>query len=222
MHDWEVLFQGVNFERLLGGLWTSFSIALVAVLFSLVVGVPLGIAAASRNRWLRGGFQVYLQAIRVLPPLVLLFVFYFYLSLVTKVNLSAYASAITVFTLWGAAEMGDLVRGAVTSIPKHQYESAAALGLNPVQVQLRIVVPQSVRRLLPQAVNLVTRMIKTTSLVVLIGVVEVLKVGQQIIDVNRFEYPSAALWVYAAVFFMYFAVCYSISKAAAVLERRLA
>ena len=90
-------------------------------------------------------------------------------------NLSGETAAIIVFTFWGTAEMGDLVRSALISIPKHQYDSGYGLGLNKWQVYLYIILPQTIRRLLPSAVNLLTRMIKTTSLVALIGVVEVLK-----------------------------------------------
>jgi polar amino acid transport system permease protein len=85
-----------------------------------------------------------------------------------------------------------------------------------------VIIPQTIRRLLPPAINLVTRMIKTTSLVVLIGVVEVLKVGQQIIGANRFDSPSAALWIYIVIFFLYFIICYPISKVAGVLEKKWA
>ena len=83
---------------------------------------------------------------------------------------------------WGTAEMGDIVRGAVTSMPRHQTESGLSLGLTKLQIYRYILVPQTVRRVLPGAINLATRMVKTTSLVVIIGVVEVLKVGQQIIE----------------------------------------
>ena len=79
---------------------------------------------------------------------------------------------------------------------------------------------QAARRLLPQAINLATRMIKTTSLVMLIGVVEVLKVGSQIIDAARYDAPQGAVWVYAAVFFLYFIACWPISLIAGKLERK--
>ena len=116
--------------------------------------------------------------------------------------------------------MGDLVRGALTSIPLHQRESGAALGLTRLQVYRYVLVPQTVRRLIPQAINLATRMIKTTPLVMLIGVVEVLKVSQQIIDAARYDAPQAAVWIYGVVFLMYFLVCWPISLAAGRLEKR--
>ena len=101
--------------------------------------------------------------------------------------------AVIVFTFWGTAEMGDLVRSALISIPKHQYESGYGLGLTKLQVFIYIIFPQTIRRLLPSAINLLTRMIKTTSLVVLIGVVEVVKVGKQIIDASRYTASDSAL-----------------------------
>ena len=73
--------------------------------------------------------------------------------------------------------------------------------------------------LIPQAINLITRMIKTTSLIVLIGVVEVIKVGQQIIESSRLSVPSAPLWIYGVIFFLYFIICYPISKLATKLEK---
>jgi polar amino acid transport system permease protein len=129
-------------------------------------------------------------------------------------------SAVIVFTVWGTAEMGDLVRGALISIPRHQYNSGYALSLSKLQVYAYIVLPQTIRRLVPLAINLTTRMIKTTSLIVLIGVVEVLKVGQQIIEGNRYTAPSAALWIYITIFILYFIACYPITRVAGWLERK--
>lgn len=94
------------------------------------------------------------------------------------------------------------------------------LGLSPLQTYRFVIIPQTLQRLVPPAINLVTRMIKTTSLVVLIGLVEVLKVGQQIIDANRFQFPTAALWIYAAVFLLYFFACWPITLAAGHFEKK--
>lgn len=150
----------------------------------------------------------------------LLFIAYFGITRAFDINLSGFAASVIVFILWGTAEMGDLVRGALISIPKNQYESAEALGLSRRQMYRFIIIPQSLRRLLPPAINLFTRIIKTTSLVVLIGVVEMLKTGQQIIEANRYTAPDAALWIYAAIFFLYFLACYPLSRMAAYLEKK--
>lgn len=116
--------------------------------------------------------------------------------------------------------MADLVRSSLISIPVHQYESARALGMNEVQVFWYIILPQAFRHLLPLSINLITRMIKTTSLVLMIGVVEVIKVGQQIIEANRMTSPNAAFGVYLTIFVIYFLICWPISLLASYLEKK--
>ena len=215
-----VLFMGHNFLRLLGGLWVTLRISLIAVVLSMPLGILFGMFMTLRNPVSRAVSRLYLEFVRIMPQLVLLFIAYFGVTRAFGWNLSAEASAILVFTLWGTAEMGDLVRGALISIPKHQYESATALGLSRMQTFLFVIIPQTLRRLVPLTINLATRMIKTTSLVVLIGMTEVLKVGKQIIDANRFTHPTAALWVYGVIFLLYFLACWPISLLAKKLERR--
>lgn len=129
-------------------------------------------------------------------------------------------AAVIVFVMWGTAEMGDLVRSALLSIPRHQYESSEALGLSRRQTYFYIVLPQTLRRLIPVSINLITRMIKTTSLILMIGVVEVLKVGQQIIEANRMASPNAAFGVFLVIFILYFLICWPVSMAARYLERK--
>ncbi|MCI8673997.1 MAG: amino acid ABC transporter permease [Lachnospiraceae bacterium] len=215
-----VLFMGNNFLRLLGGLWITLKISLLAVALSVVLGTLLGAVMTIKHPVVKAITKFYLEFIRIMPQLVLLFLVYFGLTKSFGINLSGQVSAVIVFTLWGTAEMGDLVRGALISIPTHQYESGAALGLTKVQIFLYIVIPQTLRRLIPLAINLTTRMIKTTSLIVMIGVVEVLKVAQQIIEANRYTVPDAALWIYGTIFFLYFLACWPISLLASWLEKR--
>ena len=174
----------------------------------------------SRSRLLRGAFRLYLETVRIMPQMVLLFVVYFGTTRVFGWNLNAEAAAIFVFSFWGTAEMADLVRGALQSIPLIQRESAQALGMKPLQVYTLVILPQAVRRLIPLSINLITRMIKTTSLVMMIGIVEVLKVAQQIIEANRKTAPNAAFGVFAVVFLMYFLICWPIGSLAGYLEKR--
>ena len=215
-----VLFKGRNAIRILEGLGVTLSLSAVSVLLSILVGLVLGFLMMRRSRLIRLLCRIWLETIRIVPQLVLLFLVYFGAAKAFGLQITSEAAAVIVFTFWGGGEMGDLVRGALTSLPKHQSESALALGLTQRQVFVHVLLPQAVRRLIPQAINLATRMIKTTSLVMLIGVVEVSKVSQQIIDASRFEAPRAAIWIYAVVFFLYFIVCRPISMLAARLERR--
>ena len=216
----EVLFKGKNFVRLLGGLWAALRISLIAVAVSIPAGLLLGVVMTRKNPLTKTLTRVYLEIIRIMPQLVLLFLVFFGTTRAFGWDLSGEAASILVFTLWGTAEMADLVRGALISIPLHQYESAAALGLTGRQTFFYVVIPQTVRRLIPLSINLITRMIKTTSLVLMIGVVEVLKVGQQIIEANRMASPNAAFGVYLTVFVLYFLACWPISLLAKYLERK--
>lgn len=216
----DVLFKGTNFIRLLGSLWTALEISLISVGLSIPLGILLGIVMTIPNKAIKVITKIYLEIIRIMPQLVLLFIVFFGATRTMGINLSGEVASVIVFTLWGTAEMGDLVRGSIISIPKHQSESSLALGLSKAQTYLYIIIPQTVRRLLPLSINLVTRMIKTTSLILMIGVVEVIKVAQQIIEANRATSPNAAFGVYLVVFIMYFIVCFSISMVAKHLEKK--
>lgn len=218
----DVLFKGTNFLRLLGGLWVAVRISLISVIISIALGLIMGMLMTSKSRILKIIFRIYLEIVRIMPQMVLLFIVYFGTTRVFGWNLSSEYAAIIVFSFWGTAEMGDLVRGAIISIPRIQYESAQALGLTQIQVYLHVILPQTIRRLIPLSINLITRMVKTTSLIMMIGMVEVLKVAQQIIEANRRSSPNAAFGVFAVVFLLYFIICWPISKLAGYLEKRWA
>ena len=216
----DVLFKGTNSLRLLSGLWVAVRISLISVVISILLGLIVGVLMTSKNQILKVIFRIYLEIVRIMPQMVLLFIVYFGTTRVFDWNLDAELAAIFVFSFWGTAEMGDLVRGALISIPKIQYESAMALGMNGKQVYYHVILPQTIRRLIPLSINLITRMIKTTSLVMMIGIVEVLKVAQQIIEANRRSSPNAAFGVFAVVFLLYFLICWPISKLSVYLEKR--
>ena len=206
--------------RLLGGLWVALSISFISVSISFPLGIIVGMLMNLKSRAVRMFFRIFLEFNRIMPQLVFLFIVYFGSTRVFGINMSGESAAIIVFTIWGTAEMGDLVRGALISIPAHQYESSRVLGLSKLQTYLYIVIPQTIRRLLPLSINLITRMIKTTSLVLMIGVVEMLKVAQQIIEANRMSSPNAAFGVFLVVFMLYFFACWPFSILAKKLEKR--
>lgn len=222
MQGIEVLFLGNNMLRLLSGLWVTVKLALISIGFSLVLGSALGAVMTLKNPVVKVLTRIYLEIIRIMPQLVFLFIVFFGVTKLTGANLSGEVSAVIVFTLWGTAEVGDLVRSAFGAIPKHQFESGASLGLSKFQLYLYVIFPQALRGLLPNIINLSMRMIMTTALVSLIGVTEVLKVGKQIIDANRFDYPNAAIWVYAAIFLLYLLICFPLSLISRRLTKRRA
>lgn len=120
-----------------------------------------------------------------------------------------------VLSLWGASEVGEVVRGALHSLPRGQREAGLSIGLNGPQLYGYVLLPQALKRMTPPTINVYTRIIKTSSLAVLIGVVDVIKVGQQIIE-RTYE----SVLIYGALFLFFFFICYPLSAASRVLERR--
>lgn len=215
-----VLFKGKNFVRLLGGLFVTIKIAAVSVILSIIFGFLFGILMTVKIKPLQVICRIYLEFMRIMPQMVLLFLAYFGITHAFGLSMSGESASVLVFTLWGTAEMGDLVRNALESMPKHQYESGRAIGLTEKQIFAYIIIPQTIKRLVPVSMNLITRMIKTTSLIVFVGVIEVVKIGQQIIEANRLKIPTASIAVYTVIFFMYFIVCWPLSFAAGKIEQR--
>ena len=148
----EVLFKGKNLIRLLGGLGVALKISAVSVLISLPLGILLGVLMTFKNPILKAILRVYLEVIRIMPQMVLLFLVYFGTTRAFGWDLSGETASVIVFVLWGTAEMSDLVRGALIAIPKHQYESSEALGLSRAQTYWYIIIPQTVRRLIPLSI----------------------------------------------------------------------
>lgn len=216
----DVLLKGSNMQRLLGGLWVALRISLISVVISIILGIIVGMLMTTHNKAIKVVTRVYLETVRIMPQMVLLFIVYFGATKALGINLAAETSALIVFSFWGTAEMADLVRGALISIPVIQYESSFVLGLTKIQTFLYVILPQIYRRMIPLSINLITRMIKTTSLVMMIGIVEVLKVGQQIIEANRKVSPDAAFGVFATIFIIYFLACWPISCLATYLEKK--
>ena len=216
----EVLLKGNNMIRLLTGLAVSLKISFISVAISIALGAVLGILMTFKNPVINAVSRVYLEIVRIMPQMVLLFIVYFGTTKALGINLEAETAAVIVFSFWGTAEMADLVRGALLSIPVIQYESSISLGLNGFQTYRYVIVPQIIRRMIPLSINLITRMIKTTSLVMMIGIVEVLKVGQQIIEANRKASPTAAFGIFLVIFLLYFMACWPISMLSRYLEKK--
>ncbi|MFT8393486.1 MAG: amino acid ABC transporter permease [Liquorilactobacillus ghanensis] len=206
-----ILFAGNNFQRLLGGLWTTIWIALLSLIIGLILGTILGMLRTLKNRPLRIVLRLYLEFFRIIPTVVLLFLAYYILPRQLNLNLPADQVAVLVFALWVAAEFSDIVRGALISVPQHQRESGLAIGLNHWQLFRYVLLPQALTLELPATINLATRVVKTTSLLMLISVMDVINIGQQIIEANGQTHPNGIFLIYGVIFFFYFIVDYSLS-----------
>lgn len=206
-----VLFEGSNFVRLMGGLWTAVWIAAISLIIGLALGTIFGLLRTLKSRIIRLILLLYLEFFRIVPTIVLLFLVYYILPRQFNVNMPATWMAVLAFSLWVAAEFSDIVRGALESVPKHQRESGLALGLDQWQLFRYVLLPQAVRLELPATINLATRVIKTTSLLMTISIMDVINVGQQIVEANNQSHPTGVFWVYGLIFILYFIVDYPLS-----------
>lgn len=207
-----VLFEGTNFARLMGGLWTAVWIAALSLVIGLVLGTFLGLLRTRPNKVVRFILMLYLEFFRIVPTVVLLFLVYYILPRQFHVNLPAPWMAVLAFSLWVSAEFSDIVRGALESVPVHQRETGLALGMNEWQLFRYVLLPQAIQLELPATINLATRVIKTTSLLLMISIMDIINVGQQIIEANNQTYPTGVFWVYGLIFFLYFIIDYPLSR----------
>jgi len=218
----EVLFQGNNLARLFQALILVIKISFLSLLLGLFLGIVIGILRTLPNKILRFFLRIYLEIFRIVPLLVLLFIFYYILPEQTNSNISGFSVSILVFVLWISAEVSEITRSAIVSIPKIQIESALTIGFRRTQIYYFVLLPQAFRSALPQVVNLVTRVIKSSSILMMIGVVELLKVGTQIIENYSIKVPSVPIVIYTFILILYFLLCYPLSILAEKLEKHLA
>lgn len=197
------------------GAGQTLAISLLAILFATLGGVGYGVLAQQGGRLTRVVLRVYLELFRVVPVLVWLYLFFFGLPIFFGLDIPAFWCAVLVLTLWGASEVGEVVRGGLNSLARGQQEAGLALGLSRWQLYRHVLLPQALQRLTPPTINIYTRIIKTSSLAVLIGVVEVIKVGQQII-----ERTYGSLLIYGLLFLFFLLVCYPLSLVSRRLEQQ--
>jgi polar amino acid transport system permease protein len=205
----------VSAPQLLIGAGRTLGISAWAIVISSLGGFLYGILRNLGKPWLDRVLRVYLELFRAIPVLVWLYLFFFGLPIFLGVSIPAFWCAVLVLSLWGTSEVGEVVRGALRSIPRGQREAGLAIGLGTVELYGRVLLPQALKRLTPPVINVYTRLIKTSSLAVLIGVVDITKVGQQIIE-RTYE----SVLIYGFLFLFFFFVCYPLSAASRVLERR--
>ncbi|GAV10698.1 amino acid ABC transporter permease [Paenibacillus sp. chi10] len=206
----------VSLPQLAKGLYQTGLIAIWSIALSTIGGLLFGALRTSSSPWLRLITRTYLELFRSIPILVWLFFFFFGLPIFFGLNVPSSVCAVLVLTLWGITEIGEVVRGALISLPRGQLEAGKAIGLSTVQLFQYILFPLALRRMIPPTINVYTRIIKTTSLTVLIGVTEVIKTGQQII-----ERTGEAVLIYGALFLLYFILCFPLSALSRRLEHKL-
>ncbi|MHA7776094.1 amino acid ABC transporter permease [Roseibium sp. M-1] len=203
------------------GLFVTFQLASLTLFLTVIISLVFGIMSVSRYRFLRWVALIYVEVFRDIPLVVNLLFVYFGAPLI-GLSLSPFTGALVSLTSWGSANGSEIIRGGFNAIPKHQRESALALGLRSWETLFLVLVPQILLPILPSFTGLFSLLIQATSLATLVGTAEFLRTAKIIVErTTMMTGDSPAFAVYAFVLCVYFVICFSLNMLTAWMERRI-
>jgi polar amino acid transport system permease protein len=216
MRGFDVRIVIESLPLLLRGALVTIQVSALGLLLAALIAVPVAFARLSRSRILRMTTFLYLDFVRGTPLLLQLFAI-FYLPPLLGIDLSPFASGVLALGLNGGAYTAEILRGGIQALPRGQTESGRALGMSALQTARRIVLPQVVANVLPALANEAAALIKASSLVSALALVELTRVGYQV--VSRILRPTE---VYVTVGALYLLINALVSSGATLAHRRLA
>ena len=205
-----------NYKILLTGLLKTIALALISFALALVVGVIFGLFSASPIKALRVFASIYVDIIRGIPMMVLAFFIFFGLSDAIGVTIPDFAAGVITLTLNASAYIAEIVRGGINAVPTGQMEAARSLGLSYNRTMQKIILPQAIKIMIPSFVNQFVISLKDTTIISVIGVVELLQTGK-IIVARTLQTTS----VYLIIAIMYLIVITILTRLAKSLEKKV-
>ena len=228
---------------LLQGLIVTVRVSIYATILALILGVVLGIARCSRNLVIRMLARTYLEFLRNIPPLVVIFIFYFFLAeqIIQAMNIESWSykiakmennqiweffcgdmrrfpslvSGVIVLALFESAFVGEIVRAGIQSVDRGQREAARSVGMSGFQEMQYIVLPQAMKKIMPPMANQFITLIKDSSIISLISVQELTYKTAELVSSTHMIFEA---WLTTAAF--YFVICFGLSLVFRKLERR--
>jgi len=204
------------FPFFLKGLWMTSKIAFISLVSCTLIGLVLGIFRSSNSIILRRLVGVYVAFVRGTPFVVQIFIIFFIFP-EWGIQLEAFPAALLAMAIMGSAFICEIVAGGIAAIPKGQWEAAASSGLTNLQQLRLVVIPQAMKIILPPLVGQYVLLIKDTSVVSVIGVMDLTRVGW----VTVVRIPEG-LMVFTLVGALYFMISYPLILLSNYLERRMA
>ncbi|MDP4093058.1 MAG: amino acid ABC transporter permease [Bacillota bacterium] len=195
-----------NLANLAPGALVTLELTVVSVIAGMLLGLFLALGRLSKNKLIDRICWLYIWLFRGTPLLMQIFFIYFALPLFTPITLPQMPAAFIALGLNSAAYLAEIIRAAIQSIDKGQMEAAKALGLSYGQAMKRIIIPQSYRRLIPPVGNEFIALLKDSSLVSMIGMVELMKSTTQISNATGdaiIYIPSAILYLAMTTLFTF-------------------
>ncbi|EOT43365.1 MULTISPECIES: amino acid ABC transporter substrate-binding protein/permease [Enterococcus] len=205
-----------NWKVLLEGLWKTISLALISFVLALVIGVIFGLFSVAPIRGLRIFASIYVDIIRGIPMMVLAFFIFFGLSDAIGFTIPDYTAGVITLTLNASAYIAEIVRGGINAVPVGQMEASRSLGLGYTHTMRKIILPQAIKIMIPSFVNQFVISLKDTTIISVIGVVELLQTGKIIVARNM-----QSTYVYLIIGVMYLIVITALTRLAKVLEKKV-
>lgn len=214
MHDLDFNIVFREFPSILVGAWVTLGLSLVSMAFALLIGSIVALLRHSCQRWaVQKTLLLYVEGLRGSPLLVQLFFIYFGLPAL-GLTLTPFQASVLGLSLNSGAYISEIIRGALMAVPSGQYEAARSLGMTHLQAMLHVVLPQAFRVALPPLVNSFSGLLKDSSLVSILAITELMRIGQ-LIYTRTFH----AFEVYLVVGVIYALMTYVVSLIARKAER---
>jgi len=198
------------------GLGMTILISTLAIVLGSLLGIGIGLVLVYGGWIARFIVRLYVDFVRGTPVFVLVLASFYLLSGI-GIQLTAFQAGLFALTIFCSTHVGENLRGSLLSLPRGQMEAGKAIGLTFPQVFAYILAPQALRQALPAWVNTATEMVKASTLLSIIGVVELLLVTREIISRN---FLSLEFYFFAGL--LYFLIDYAIERAGKFVERRVA
>ncbi|HRO16063.1 MAG TPA: amino acid ABC transporter permease [Paracoccus sp. (in: a-proteobacteria)] len=209
----------VFLESFIPLMWAARHTLLVSglgIALGLVIGALVCIGRLSKSRVLRALAGLWVSYLRGVPMLVQLLVVFFLLPVV-GINVPAIVAAVATTAIVASAYISEIWRGAITALPRGQTEAAIAIGMRPRDTWIRVILPQAVALSLPQLVNELILLVKASSLVSVVGIMEITRASQA-----QAATTFRPLEVYLAAACLYLAINLCLAVLGRYLERRMA
>ncbi|MBG6057959.1 cystine transport system permease protein [Cryobacterium sp. MP_M5] len=211
---WDLFLSSLG-PIVLGAVTGTIPLALVSFAVGLALALVLALMRLSRRRWISSIARVYISIVRGTPLLVQLFVIFYGLPSL-GVLIDPWPSAVIAFSVNVGGYAAEVIRAAILSVPKGQWEAAYMIGMSHRRALTRIILPQAARVSVPPLSNTFISLVKDTSLASLILVTELFRQAQQ---VAAFSQEFMLLYLEAAL--VYWVICLALSSVQGVLETRL-
>ncbi len=214
IYNWNVVWDSL--PELRQGLIITLQISLVGMSLAVAFGLIFASGRLSQYGWMRKFSVAVIDVSRSIPLFVLLFWIYYGLSLKFAINLTAFQAGAIALGITGGAYMAEVFRGGINAIDSGQREAALAIGLTGPRAFSLVILPQAIRIIIPQAVNVYVGLLKGATIVSIIGEADMIYVAQYI-SLNSFT----PFEMYSAVGIAFISLTISIAGMAFLLEKKL-